>query len=267
MIHDITRTVTAIGKHAVRCMEMKEKAKYRLQRFLYYVILLSFLLPIVYLCIAIAIYDPAHATRPRADYSLMLLQCVLGVVVIHIPAVFTHKWRIDIPVVLHIMYMVFLYCAIFLGEIASFYYRVPHWDDILHAMSSVMTGFFAYMLIAILNHEIKLRMALSPVFVAMFAFCFSVTIGTVWEIYEFTADYALGLNMQKFLTAAGEPLVGQAALADTMKDLIVDSAGAATASLIGLLSFRRKGWVHAYLQKDVRAANPDSGTPVFRKNS
>ncbi len=247
---------------------MKENTKHKLRRFLYYVILLSFLLPIAYLVTAIILYDPAVATRPRADYSLMLLQCVLGVVVIHIPAVFTHKWRIDIPAVLHIMYMVFLYCAIFLGEIASFYYRVPHWDDILHAMSSVMTGFFAYMLIAILNHEIKLRMALSPVFVAMFAFCFSVTIGTVWEIYEFTADYMLGLNMQKFVTATGEVLVGQAALADTMKDLIVDSLGAAAASLFGLLSFRRKGWIHAYLQKDVhKMACDDDTRPVTDKNS
>lgn len=235
---------------------MKEETKYKLRQVLYYVVLASFLAPIVYLTVAIAVYDPETATRPRSDYSLMLLQCVLGVAVIHIPAIFTHRWRIDIPVVLHIMYIIFLYCAIFLGEIASFYYRVPHWDDILHAMSSIMTGFFAYMLIAILNHEIKLRMALSPFFVAIFAFCFSVTIGTVWEIYEFAADYMLGLNMQKFLTASGEALIGQAALADTMKDLIVDSIGAATASLVGLLSFRRKGWVHAYLQKNVRRANP-----------
>ena len=87
---------------------MKENTKHKLRRFLYYVILLSFLLPIAYLVTAIILYDPAVATRPRADYSLMLLQCVLGVVVIHIPAVFTHKWRIDIPAVLHIMYMVFL---------------------------------------------------------------------------------------------------------------------------------------------------------------
>ncbi|MBQ8175031.1 MAG: hypothetical protein IJ009_06480 [Clostridia bacterium] len=238
---------------------MREETKYRFQRILYYVVLVSFLVPIVYLIVLIAIYDPETATRPRSDYSLMLVQCVLGVLVIHIPALFIHRWQIDIPVVLHIMYIVFLYCAIFLGEIASFYYYVPHWDDILHAMSSVMTGFFAYMLIAILNHGVKIRMALSPFFVALFAFCFSVTIGAVWEIYEFVADYALGLNMQKFITSSGEVLIGQAALADTMKDLIVDSVGALAASLIGLFSLHRKGWVHAYLRKDVRTVKQRNG--------
>ena len=239
-------------------LTLKEQTKRRLQQVLYYVVLISFLLPIVYLTVLIAIYDPETATRPRSDYSLMLLQCVLGVLVIHVPALFIHRFQIDIPVVLHIMYIVFLYCAIFLGEIASFYYRVPHWDDILHAMSSVMTGFFAYMLIAILNHGVKIRMALSPVFVALFAFCFSVTIGAVWEIYEFTADYMLGLNMQKFITSSGEVLIGQAALSDTMKDLIVDSLGALAASLIGLLSLHRRGWVHAYFGKSVRPAKTNA---------
>ena len=242
---------------------LKESTKYKLRQILYYVVLVSFLLPIVYLTVLIAIYNPETATRPRSDYSLMLVQCVLGVLVIHIPALFIHRFQIDIPVVLHIMYIVFLYCAIFLGEIASFYYRVPHWDDILHAMSSVMTGFFAYMLIAILNHGVRIRMALSPVFVALFAFCFSVTIGTVWEIYEFTADFALGLNMQKFITSSGEVLVGQAALADTMMDLIIDSIGALAASLIGLLSLHRKGWIHAYFGKSVR---PVKDEPQLSKN-
>ena len=245
---------------------MKEQTKNKLQRILYYVVLASFVLPIVYLIVLIAIYDPETAARPRSDYSLMLVQCILGVLVIHIPGIFIHRWQIDIPVVLHIMYIIFLYCAIFLGEIASFYYNVPHWDDILHAMSSVMTGFFAYMLIAILHHEVKLRMALSPFFVAIFAFCFSVTIGTMWEIYEFVADYMLDMNMQKFATSTGELLQGQAALGDTMKDLIVDSVGALAASLIGLLSLRRKGWVHAYLKKDVHTAKPGAGE-IKSKNS
>ena len=170
---------------------MTERKEIRLRRIFYFVILLSFLLPILYLSVVLIFYDPEIAVRPRGDYSLMLLQCILGVLVIHVPALFIHRWQIHIPLVLHIMYMVFLYCAIFLGEIASFYYRFPHWDDILHAMSSVMTGFFAYMLIAILNHENKTRLSLSPFFVALFAFCFSVTIGAVWEIYEFSADNIL----------------------------------------------------------------------------
>ena len=68
-------------------------------------------------------------------------------------------------------------------------------------------------------------------FVAMFSFCFAVSIGAVWEIYEFSFDGLLGLNMQKFLLADGTPLVGRAALTDTMKDIIVDTIGALIASL------------------------------------
>ena len=208
---------------------MTAKTKTRLLRALYITVLASFLAPIIYLCFEIALYDPETATRYKGDYVLMLVQCVLGAIVIH----------------------VFLYCAIFLGEIGSFYTHVRHWDDILHGMSSVMTGFFGYMLIAILNREAKRKLHLSPLFVALFAFCFSVTIGALWEIYEFSFDTVLGLNMQKFMDAGGGKLEGQAALFDTMKDLIVDTMGAAIATVIGLISVHRKGWVHGYLENTV----------------
>ena len=73
----------------------------------------------------------------------------------------------------------------------------------------------------------------------LFAFCFSVTIGSLWEIYEFIGDGLFGLNMQKFMTAQGELLVGHNALRDTMKDIIVDVLGALLASVIGMISIRR----------------------------
>lgn len=230
---------------------MTAKTKTRLLRALYFTVLISFLAPIIYLCFEIALYDPESATRYKGDYVLMLVQCVLGAIVIHIPTILTHKARIDIPVPLYVLYIIFLYCAISLGEIGSFYIWFPHWDDILHGMSSVMTGFFGYMLIAILNREAKRKLHLSPFFVALFAFCFSVTIGTLWEIYEFSFDTVLGLNMQKFIGANGEILEGQKALFDTMKDLIVDTIGAAIATVIGLISVHRKGWVHGYLESTV----------------
>lgn len=230
---------------------MQSQTKKRLLRVLYFVILTSFLFPIVFLSITLITYAPEQHTRPKSDLLLMLVQCLLGIFVIHIPTMFERRWRIDIPIPLYVLYMIFLYCAIFLGEVASFYLTVPHWDDVLHAMSSMMTGFFGYMLIAILNREARSKLDLSPFFVALFAFCFSVTIGAVWEIYEFLADSALGLNMQKFMEADGVPLSGKAALFDTMKDLIVDTLGAAIASVVGLLSMHRKGWVHGYLKNTV----------------
>ncbi len=230
---------------------MKETTKTKLLRGLYITVLASFLVPIVFLVLAIIFANTDMTDRPRSEYVLMLVQCVLGAIVIHIPSLFTHKLKIDIPLPLYVLYIVFLYCAIFLGEIGSFYYHISFWDDILHGMSSIMTGFFGYMLIAILNREAPRRLHLSPFFVALFAFCFSVMIGTLWEIYEFSFDFLLGLNMQKYITEEGVYLVGQAALADTMKDLIIDSAGAAIATGVGLLSMHREGWVHGYLKNTV----------------
>ncbi|MBQ8350716.1 MAG: hypothetical protein IJY20_01565 [Clostridia bacterium] len=232
-------------------MNTKQK-KGRFARILYVGVLFSFLIPIGILIFLIATYDPAHATLLRSDYVLMLVECVLGATVIHLPALLRHRWQVDIPMPLYIMFLVFLFCAITLGEIGFFYHLIPHYDDILHLMSSIMTGFFGYMLIALLNPQAKEKMPLSQFFVAIFAFCFSLTIGTVWEIYEFAADSILGLNMQRFRTLLGEPLIGQAALQDTMKDLIVDGCGALIATLIGALSMsRQRGWVHAYLQDTV----------------
>ena len=73
----------------------------------------------------------------------------------------------------------------------------------------------------------------------MFALCFAVTVGVLWEIYEFSFDGLLGLNMQKFRLEDGTQLIGRAALQDTMKDLIVDVVGAATVVAWGYLHSKR----------------------------
>ena len=78
--------------------------------------------------------------------------------------------------------------------------------------------------------------------------------GAIWEIYEFTGDSLLGMNMQKWRTEAGVPLVGQAALADTMKDIIVDVLGAGIISLSGYFSMkRRKNWLQ---ERQLKVDNP-----------
>ena len=174
-----------------------------------------------------------------SDYLLMLMQCILGLVTIHLPGILERRLRFELPGLLYGFYIVFLYCAIFLGEVRSFYYLFPRWDSILHFFSSLMTGFFGLMVVTILNRDRHVSMNLSPLFVCLFAFCFSVTIGSLWEIYEFIGDGLFGLNMQKFMTAQGELLVGHNALRDTMKDIIVDVLGALLASVIGMISIRR----------------------------
>lgn len=212
-------------------------------------VMLSLIVAIVYVVFAIS-QAPSEAdphapfVRVKSDYSLMLLQCILGVFAMLLPGFLKHRIRIEIPSKMLILYTIFLYCAIYLGEVRSFYYAVPHWDTILHAFSSGVLATLGFSVITLLNKTERIPMIMSPAFVAVFTFCFAVTLGTLWEIYEFTADGLLGLNMQKFALENGQLLVGRQALADTMKDIIVDCSGAFVVSVIGYISLKyQKGWI------------------------
>ena len=186
----------------------------------------------------------------KSDYALMIVQCVLGIVVMFLPSALERKLRIAIPGFMYDMFVVFLYAAIYLGEIRSFYYRIPHWDLILHGFGGLMLGALSFSVIALLNDAEKVKVNLSPTFVAVFAFCFAVAMGVVWEFYEFAVDGLLGLNMQKFALEDGQALVGRQALVNTMNDLIVDAAGAIVMSAVGYVSVKyRKGWVPRMLMK------------------
>ena len=228
---------------------------------LYWATFVSFLIPVVFLIWQIVITQPEdiydESYRSRADYVLMLVQCLLGIVVLHVPGFLTRRFKLAIPNLLYILYIIFLYCAIFLGEVGNFYYAIPHWDIILHAFSSVMTGLFGFMVVTALNQAKVTPVHMSPIFVALFSFAFAAMVGTLWEIYEFTFDGLLGMNMQKFLLEDGTALIGREALADTMEDLIVDCLGALAASLTGYLSLKhQKGWLYDYMQEESSAPDP-----------
>lgn len=234
------------------------KQSNRLGKLLYFWVNLSFLVPIVYLILRLIFGSDSAGQvgyHSESDYLLMLLQCLLGLIAIHLPSILERRLRFELPSLLYGFYIVFLYCSIFLGEVRSFYYLVPRWDSILHFFSSMMTGFFGLMVVTILNRDRHVSMSLSPLFVCLFAFCFSITIGTLWEIYEFAGDGLFGLNMQKFITASGEVLVGHEALRDTMKDIIVDALGALLAGAIGYISIRKgQKWYIPALTEETREA-------------
>lgn len=188
--------------------------------------------------------------RVKGDYVLMLSQCALGIFAMLLPGFLKKRVHIEIPSTMLVLYAVFLYSAIYLGEVRSFYYTVPHWDTMLHTFSGAMLGALGFSFITLLNRTDKVPVNLSPAFVAAFAFCFALALGVAWEIYEFTADCVMGTNMQKFGTEAGAGYVGQAALIDTMKDLIVDTLGALAISVVGYISLRyKKGWIEKLLVK------------------
>lgn len=184
----------------------------------------------------------------KSDYVLMLLQCILGLIVMFLPSVLERRMKIQVPNMMYIMFLIFLYGAIYLGEVQSFYYKIQNWDMILHTFSGLMLGALGFSVVNLLNRTEKVPVHLSPLLVAVFAFCFAVTLGVIWEVYEYTFDGVLHLNMQKFAVQNGAPLIGREALKDTMGDLIVDTLGALVMAVIGYVSLKfHKGWVEKML--------------------
>jgi len=210
---------------------------------LFFTLILSVIYSFVRIFIAPVVPESGYA-HGRSDYVLMFIQCLLGLVVLSLPSVVERRWKVSIPNFIYIMYYVFLYCAIFLGEVMNFYYVIPHWDVILHFFSGAMLGALGFILVSWLNDSEKVRVSLSPAFIALFAFCFALSCGAVWEIYEYTFDGLLNLNMQKFITASGEVLVGHDALRDTMKDIMVDAVAALMVSVIGYGRINANKWLH-----------------------
>lgn len=187
--------------------------------------------------------------RVKSDYVLMILQCAFGSIIIFLPSRVERKFGIDIPDIMEIVFYIFLFCAIYLGEVRNFYFRIPYWDLILHCFSAVMLGALGFVIVNFFNDTEKLNIQLSPFFVALFAFCFAFACGAVWEIYEFAADSILGTNMQKFITADGTVLIGREAVADTMEDLIVDALGAFVMTALGYFNLRKQQAQKTILQK------------------
>ena len=170
------------------------------------------------------IVGPDMGGRMKSDYIQVLSMCLLGVIIMFLPNMIEKKWQVQIPDYMHILYFIFLFCAIYLGEVRDFYYVIPYWDIILHTMSGIMLGALGFLVVKILNDSPHVRLNLSPMFVALFAFCFAV------------CDTFFGFNMQKFALKDGTLLIGQKALADTMGDLIADSLSALAVSVIGFIT-------------------------------
>lgn len=219
-------------------MKESNRQKKNAREIIAVVLFITLALSVVYslvrfLAAPVSLPESAERAHVKSDYLLMLIQCLGGLAVMALPSLISRKWKLDLPNILYVLYYLFLYCAVFLGEVFEFYYIVPHWDSILHAFSGAMLGALGFILVEILNDNEKIKVSLSPAFIALFAFCFALAAGAVWEIYEFTCDGLMDLNMQKFATESGVLLAGRAALNDTMKDIVVDALSALGVSLIG----------------------------------
>lgn len=182
----------------------------------------------------------AFFDRSRMEYAKITLQCILGLTVLFLPAALEHRFKITFSNEMHILFVLFLYGAIILGEVQGYYKKFFHWDTLLHTLSGVMLSSFGFCIIDIINKSEKVNLALSDLFMAFFSFCFAVTLGAIWEIVEFMMDVVMDLNMQQYNLPDGTVLTGHYAVVDTMKDLIVDTLGALLISVIGYILLKRQ---------------------------
>lgn len=148
------------------------------------------------------------------------------------PTILEKEFRVYLPSFIQVIITLFIFAAQYLGEVKNFYEKFWWWDIMLHTTSGFLLGIIGFMFVYLLNKKYDVNVTLSPFFVALFAFCFAVMIGVLWEIYEFSLDRLFGYNMQKFRG------LGQDGLVDTMLDLIVDSAGALVISILGYFNIK-----------------------------
>ncbi len=154
---------------------------------------------------------------------------VFGILVlILLPSYFKKKLTIDTPFEFELVAVTFIYFAVFLGNWKGYYQLFWWWDVYLHLFSGLLLGIFGFMTLYVLNDAKKIRLNLKCGFVALFAFMFAMTIGVVWEIFEFCMDSWFGLNMQR------------SGLVDTMWDLIMDFIGAFIISSLGYLWLKER---------------------------
>ena len=132
----------------------------------------------------------------RGDFASVFL-CGLTLILFMIPFWINQKLKIEIPNVLEIIILLFIFAAEILGEIQNFYGIFKHWDTMLHTLNGFLCAAVGFSLIDIINREERFEIKLSPIFLSLVAFCFSMTIGIAWEFIEFAADRYLLLDMQK----------------------------------------------------------------------
>lgn len=136
----------------------------------------------------------------------------------------------------------FVLAALVLGEVFNIYESVWWWDDMLHGISGIIVGLVGLLAIYFFNQ--RHTMAISPAFVAVFVFCFAVSIGALWEIFEFTMDFLFHMSMQKWNMPPDTIVIGNEyqgrGLRDSMSDLIVATLGAGLAAIFSYFAYKQK---------------------------
>ena len=131
----------------------------------------------------------------RGDLNNALL-CLLSLVLLFAPLFIQNKYEITLPDSLEICIYLFIFSAEILGEINNFYGIIPHWDTCLHTINGFLATAVGFSLVDLLNKNSK-DINLSPFYLCLVAFCFSMTIGILWEFFEYGGDKLMKFDMQK----------------------------------------------------------------------
>ena len=197
--------------------------------------------------------------------------CLMTLCLFSVPSIVKHTFNVKLPETLEIIVLFFIFCAEILGELGNYYMSFPHWDTMLHSTWGFLCAALGFALVDIINQNDKIKFNLSPVYVAIVAFCFSMTVGVFWEFFEFSADMILGTDTQKdtIITEITSTLLSEAkdgaavtvsgiketiingdtiingyidvGLRDTMGDLFVNFIGAFIFSIIGYIYIKYRG--------------------------
>lgn len=221
--------------------------------------------------------------------------CILTLILFAMPSLLERKLDIDLPNTLEIIILLFIYAAEILGEIGAYYVTFPYWDTVLHTLNGFLCAAIGFSLLDILNRHNRARFHLSPLYLAIVAFCFSMTVGVIWEFFECTMEQFFFFDMQKDSivhtigtilldpTGGNQPIVlrnitdlivvqadgTQTALGlggyldigllDTMEDLFVNFIGALIFSIIGYFYVLSRG-TGKFVKRFIPVANEH--TPV-----
>ncbi len=196
---------------------------------------------------------------------------ILTLILFMVPQLIEKMVGVTIPAGLKGVILIFIFSAEILGEINAFYIKIPIWDTILHTTNGFLMAAIGFALIDLFNRSEKFSIKMSPYFVAFVAFCFSMTVGVVWEFFEFSMDWFFHTDMQKDwilptissvkldplgannpIQVTVESLVVNGeewnfggyldiGIVDTMKDLIVNFVGAVVFSIIGIIYLKQRG--------------------------
>lgn len=204
----------------------------------------AFLQGLLFLGVVAAVWE---GRWPTATFTTVIIGLTL------VPRLLERRLRVFVPPEFELLAIAFVFATLFLGEVRAFYTRFWWWDLVLHASSAFLLGIVGFLLVHVLNEKEEIDVDLKPKFVALFAFVFALSVGSLWEVFEFSMDTLFGLDMQKEMR--GDP----SGLTDTMWDLIVDTLGASLISVLGYGYVKTAGndsflerWIDDFIEANPR---------------